>query len=591
MKNMKNICHCGTDPQSPVKAAILFLCLLLTFSSCSDLLDTDSNRVLDTDKNTLQSANDSLYSMMGIWAQLTSLSERYVLLGELRGELMDVTANADADLRAIADFDYTQSEKNKYITQREYYMVINNCNYFLQHADTARRSGFESTLKREWMAIKNYRAWIYMQLALNYGEAIWLEQPLLTVEEVDKAAQQPSISRDEIFNKLIADLEPYRLWELENNYPAYSDELTVFASRYYFRTSYLLGDLYLWTGEYEKAAQSYHTLIRHLRVTPFSMRLYTQNGFVNGSESATKKSFASYWTMYYSDPFSYQNLTFFLCPSGTESLKTMTEFQASNPASYKLAPSQAAMDTWLTSTTQLFCDNPSGSLPPYPIHYYGGDSRGEQRLSSSFGSYSYLSQNNNSYPVILKYGAQGDNGSYSSSLPVVNLLRISTLYLRYAEALNNLGKPATAFAVLKYGVDDLANPQRNRVEEITPLPAYCDFSWVDNSYMQNDIIVGIHSYGSGDLEYDTIYYQLPDSEILQAMPEAARNDSLRRFVEEKLLDEYAMETAFEGNRFHDLMRFALRNRDNAILADRVAKRNPSLRPLLMDEKNWYIPNL
>ena len=55
----------------------------------------------------------------------------------------------------------------------------------------------------------------------------------------------------------------------------------------------------------------------------------------------------------------------------------------------------------------------------------------------------------------------------------------------------------------------------------------------------------------------------------------------------------ALEGAFEGYRFYDLMRVALRRGDAAYLADAVSRRNgqtdEQLRSLLMDTKNWYLP--
>ena len=60
-----------------------------------------------------------------------------------------------------------------------------------------------------------------------------------------------------------------------------------------------------------------------------------------------------------------------------------------------------------------------------------------------------------------------------------------------------------------------------------------------------------------------------------------------------IINEMALEGSFEGNRYYDLLRVALRRNDPAYLADPISLRNgtvnTSLRSLLMDPKNWYLP--
>ena len=73
---------------------------------------------------------------------------------------------------------------------------------------------------------------------------------------------------------------------------------------------------------------------------------------------------------------------------------------------------------------------------------------------------------------------------------------------------------------------------------------------------------------------DTIDYQIP-------------------LVEDMIINEMALEGSFEGYRFYDLMRVALRRGDPAYLAEPVSRRNgevnDAMRTLLLDTKNWYLP--
>jgi len=74
---------------------------------------------------------------------------------------------------------------------------------------------------------------------------------------------------------------------------------------------------------------------------------------------------------------------------------------------------------------------------------------------------------------------------------------------------------------------------------------------------------------------------------------AGNTSGKQKLWEKELLEERALELAFEGERFYDLMRFAKRDNSPEMLADRVSAKFPAgqreqMRIFLMDENNWYI---
>jgi len=96
-----------------ISKIIVFLFLtVFTFEGCSNLLDVDSNRLVFPDGYQMNAANDTLYSMFGIFSQMEKLADSYVLLGELRGDLMNVTPTSNLYLKEINNFDI--SSKNPY---------------------------------------------------------------------------------------------------------------------------------------------------------------------------------------------------------------------------------------------------------------------------------------------------------------------------------------------------------------------------------------------------------------------------------------------------------------------------------------------
>ena len=211
------------------------------------------------------------------------------------------------------------------------------------------------------------------------------------------------------------------------------------------------------------------------------------------------------------------------------------------------------------------------------------------------------------YAVLTKFS--------SANIPIY---RTATVYLRLAEALNRMGYPDAAFAILKDGINedltayviqgdstDLAVPGRYIKPATyqmlrTTIPFLSDEN--KESFAQN---WGIHSRGTYYTQGAFSPYQL-DSIVAKKFDELnaqfsilntqfSKQDTINA-VEDIICDEMALELAFEGNRFGDLTRIARHknvagtygaNFGSRWLAAKLAYKSPKVS--LLDEKNWYLP--
>ena len=110
------------------------LAATLASVSCSDFIEIDSNSVIKSDGYQINDRATARYTMFGILAQLQRVADKYVIVGELRGDLLTTTDNSTQDLRDIADFG--ADSLNAYHLESDLYAIINSCNYLLSRIDT-----------------------------------------------------------------------------------------------------------------------------------------------------------------------------------------------------------------------------------------------------------------------------------------------------------------------------------------------------------------------------------------------------------------------------------------------------------------------
>jgi len=536
--------------------------------SCDKMLDADSDRVVFTNEFDMTATNDSLYSMFGVFTQLEKIVDNYVLLGELRGDLMDVDSKANLYLKDINNF--SVSPENPFASNiNDYYSVINNCNYIIAKIVD---SDFENSDKIS-AACKSIRAWTYMQIAMNYGSVIYYDEPILSVAQAEAIQRKQPIKFDELANILISELSPIK----DILHPYLTSPINSHSfSNSFFPVQFVLGDLYLWTGQYEKAAQEYKNLIDKNSYVISNNRYETNRQVSNSAFTGTTVFVGGGWYGLFS----------------TGSSEYITNIATTNEYGYKfhldslifngeIISSDVALNNWekqmyyYSSTLDTLGD----------MRRIGSVSNQNPTASTANTNYLYAF-NPNGKKYIAKYPLMNpvpNTGTNLNTSKIIMIYRVGLLYLRYAEAVNRAGKPNMAFATLKHGLSAATLSNReyipfNEVDSVN-VPTYLDFR--DRRYDNN---IGIRMRGLGNVNIDTTYYIIPSLATLQ--------DSIL-YVEDKIQEELALETAFEGNRFQDLMRFATRRNDNAYLADKVAAKHAAgnreaIRTKLMNRENWFI---
>ena len=553
------------------------------FTSCSSMLETDSELVEFEDDNTLSQATDSVYSVLGIINKLQTIADRTVLLGSTRGDLMTVTDAASIDLKNLSSFNL--QEANKYNVVSDYYAIINNCNYYLAHVDTAMVRRGRKLFLPEYAVVKSYRAWTYLQLAMNYGRVPLILKPLMTEKDAREAMHQTPVNMKTICDTFIDELTPL----VGVNLPKFGTIDSHWdAQQFMIPMKVLLGELCLWGGRYAEAAKWYHEFLTD-KDDPIHLRI---NRTIWPNYNKFDLPSTGYAVMGTAESLAFIPMEGRIFDGVVSDIPNIYRSTTQNNYFFQMSPSVAMSKI---SAAQHYCIENKVNTTRTDTLYAPREGFTDESLIGDLRLYSNY--------TITSYGQQNEYSEYNSTYQFINkafssfipFYRRTMVYLHYAEALNRAGYPQSAMVILKYGMCDeslkahVDETERSQAGDLIYFDPQ-EFKLFDDRGSR--LIYGIHSFGSGDAHVDDSLYVLPQP----ATELATRQDTVDYqipLVEDMIVTEMALEGAFEGSRYYDLMRVALRRSDPAYLAKPVSLRNGTedteLQTKLMNPDNWYLP--
>ncbi len=632
------------------KITIYIMCALALTNglvSCADMLEPDDPRqVFDPE---LKSKSDSVFYAFGIMQAVQQLADQYYYQNEMRGDLVTTTENTDENLRTLANFSATT--ENKYDSIYLYYKVINNCNYYLAHRDTALYDGNTNITINEYAAVQAFRAWAYLQAARIYGKIPYITEPLTTISQINGSNYQEKTLQE------IAIAECEKLEAIKSRYgnlnvPTFSTSTVDAGTTNFGRTkqfnpqlcfvpmNVILGEMYLEIGEYEKAAKAYFDYLnenassvttRYMSWLSYDKYPEDYDAAVSGSQNNSYISNVPDWMNFYTMTASPLDVVTYIPMAVNYTRGTVTSIPDAFGYGYystgtesNLIRVQRPNNCPEQEKIQLVPSQEFKTIADTAHFYYyktitsavtkGKNSVTYKAIGDARANIVYCDEDS-----LYTWVTKPSNGN-------IYLYRTTTIWLHLAEALNRMGYSDLAFAILKDGLQ--ANLENYVIGKSTlsnayisessinllktTLPFFSDANIAKYTNESNDVnanqkktIIGIHAHGCGVTAGNETLYQY-ESAVQAKIDQlnktfglgiAAISDADRQnAVEELLCDEYAMEFAFEGTRFSDLQRMARHKNESGIyggnfgsrwFASKLAGNNPLVN--LTNPENWYLP--
>ncbi|CAD0001256.1 RagB/SusD family protein [Flavobacterium chungangense] len=569
------------------KKSILLGILALTFSlnSCSDYLDVQPEDKL-IEEQMYRNIYDADAAVMGVYGKFMALAEKNVILNEMRADLMTTTRNSSPYLKEISE--HNVSADNPYANPKDFFVVIQNCNNVLKNFDMMleKKRFTQEQYDQRYSDVGAIRSWVYLQLGIHYGNIPYITEPIETIEDAKNISKYPRISFNQLLDQLILFTEnlPYKdLYASGSSLVINIDGYNT--AKFFINKECLLGDLHLWKGNYNAAAIHYKNVMETGTKGGADTELYNTYR-VKFAEVTTHDDLAVGYLRY-----SEQDATT-LINSNTQGWRSIfardrdalwnTEWIWSLPFENNFAPKNPFIGLFSSKNGDYLVKPSNTAIALWDSQKQSNDIPYDAR-GPKF-TYNII----NGDPVIMKY-------LYSSEAVATTgiantkgqwfLYRAAKLHLRYAEAANRDNQQKVAYAILNNGIRRAytPNPAPTDVTDVqqTKLPFPYDF----------DARMGDYPFYRGNWH---------------------RNDGIRgrafmKFVgavgddiittENNIIQEDALELAYEGNRWEDLVRVALRRNDPSFLAEKVYQKLSSegnskadeVRSKLMNVNNWYLP--
>lgn len=602
-----------------------YLGLMLTFIlilGCEKFLTPDLQNIARSDE-IFKEWDEYRSAGLGLYALQQNLVDQLFVLGEVRADMLKLTQNSTAALEEVANFEF--NPENEFMTPKGFYRVIAASNALAVKLEENQAELFQKADSVDYQDIPEYernylglygevlcmRAWAYFNMVRIFGEVPYFPQHLATENEInDFVLSNPSktfLNLDAVVDTFTTQLEDFIKDErvgVNYNSEGIDDpswNVTTWNKWAYFA---LMGQMNLFAENYLKSVEFFEKIVYNSTGDYYFLNL-KQYDAAGHNEDAWhyRPSNNNYWTNMYRT-FDLDEHMFAVWFNKERKQQNRLQYFLSGEGVniYALAPSFQAVNNWETQWHDATFVRDAVN----PENMYMVDLGTPNDFIRGHGaSYAYLrngamlTEEDIEYMLGLKQlGLFDEVENFMRGVDTVvykytigkdpydldahySIFRAGPVHLYYAEALNASGSFRDAEDVINrgisFGTSSVSGVRRR---------AYLSLKLKINTDPAKDVEEGVEILDVMPV-HDPYTNQITGFRNFAGEEKARLRDSL-------IIRELALESAWEGERFYDLIRVADRMEDPSFLADKVSSKFPAdrraeIRTILLNRENWYIP--
>lgn len=529
---------------------LFFVLSIFSLAACTEFFDTNPDDITNADEYILK--DDEMYKgFLGILTKMQQAGDQAVFLTDTRANFLETTGNAPVELQDICN--YKETNGNSYANPLCYYAVVIACNDFIDKMGAYK---VKMGTSMDEKAVINFNAlisstlrikvWAYYTLGRIYGKAIWFDDPLEELKNLNDATTfTPLDDMPSIVEKCVALLDSGITVnnvkissQLVMDWVKWIDPESQNQAKYrywnYLTPNWLLlrCELLSWRGQDADWLWIRDSILDFLYTTrtapadqfnQYPGYMYVCNIPLTGN----------YYNMFFTEQmgYNYQFVSGIMYDYLNDQTNRLVEYYCpAYPGKYYLRPSSYAIGKYreedIRSLTQKLCMDVINGDTCFTKNYYH---RGTFLKTKIF-----------------------------EIVPTIVLQRGHDYHFLLAEAENHLGNWDQAESILNQGIT-------NRFTYASYMPAtwspkYSVWFGDNGGYGE----VGIVGCVRG-----------ADHPLPKSTDAGYTREEKIRIYDEALADEYLLEYTGEGKSYSYLIKLAERYNDASIIADRVVPKYPS----------------